>query len=86
MSKQSEDPSEIGQQWFYGAGRNKSYVKALPYLLKAAALNDPHCQNLVRYCYDRGWGTKKDLRQAIHWYQRAASNNDKEALFNLAAL
>ena len=84
MSKQSEYPSDFGQQFFYGRGRKRSYVKALPYLLQAATLNDPHCQNLVGYCYDLGLGTKRDLRQAIYWYQRAALHDDKEALGNLA--
>ena len=84
MLRQDEDPSEIGQQFFYGVGTKKSYVKAFPYLLQAARLNDPHCQNLVGYCYDLGLGTKKDLRQAILWYRRAAKNDDKEGLGNLA--
>lgn len=84
MSKASEDLSDIGQQFFYGRGRKRSYVKALPYLIQAATLDDPHCQNLVGYCYDLGLGTKKDLRQAILWYQRAALNDDIEALGNLA--
>lgn len=84
MSKQSEDPSDIGQHFFYGVKRKKSYVKALPYLVQAATLNDTHCQNLVGYCYNLGLGTKKDLRQAIFWYQRAASNDDREALGNPA--
>jgi hypothetical protein len=36
--KPSEDPSEIGQQFFYGVGRRKRYRRAFPYLLKAAQL------------------------------------------------
>jgi len=86
MSKGKEDPSEMGQQLFYGAGKKKSYVRALPYLLQAAKLNDPHCQNLVGYCYDLGLGTKKDLRRAMFWYRKAAKYDDNDALFNLALL
>ena len=31
-----------------------------------------------------GLGTKKDLQEAIFWYRRAAGNDDREALGNLA--
>lgn len=79
-----EDPSDLGQQFFYGDGRKKSYRRAFPYLLKAAKLNDPHCQNLVGYCYSHGLGVEKDTRLALFWYRRAAANDDKEALGNLA--
>ena len=84
MPKGKEDPSEMGQELFYGAGRKRSYVRALPYLLQAARLNDPHCQNLVGYCYDLGLGPKKDLRRPMYWYRKAARYDDKEALGNLA--
>ena len=79
-----DDPSEIGQQFFYGSGRRKSYRRAFPYLLKAAKLNDPHCQNLVGYCYALGLGVEKDISLALYWYRYAASNDDKELLGNLA--
>jgi TPR repeat protein len=79
-----KDPSYIGQQFFYGAGRKKSYRQAFPYLLAAARAGDPHCQNLVGYSYDRGLGVKKDIQSAILWYRQAARNNDPEGLFNLA--
>jgi uncharacterized protein len=62
----------------------KSYRKAFPYLLQAAELNDPHCQNLVGYCYDLGLGVEKNTQLALFWYRQAARNDDKEALGNLA--
>ena len=76
----TDDPSEVGQQFFYGAGRKKSYRQAFPYLVRAAELNDPHCQNLVGFCYSHGLGVEKDKRLALFWYDYAASNDDKEAL------
>src|SRR5215211_6833872 len=81
-----DDPSEIGQQFFYGVGKRKSFSRAFPHLLQAAKLNDAHCQNLVGYSYHVGLGVEKDLAQAVAWYKRAARNDDKEALFNLALL
>ena len=51
-----DDPWEIGQDFFYGIGRRKNYRRAFPYLLEAARLNHPHCQNLVGYCFGTGSG------------------------------
>ena len=82
----SEDPSEFGQQFFYGDGRKKSYRNAFPYLLKAARAGDPHCQNLVGYSYDLGLGVERNIQLALFWYEQAAKNNDREGLFNLALL
>src|SRR5262249_7635381 len=75
-----EESSEIGQQFFYGDGRRKSYRKAFPYLLKAAHAGDPHCQNLVGYSYDRGLGVEKNIKLAFFWFDHAAKNNDQEGL------
>lgn len=84
MSKTEEDPSEIGQQYFYGKGRRKNYKKAFPYLLTAANMGDPHCQNLVGYCFDIGLGVEKDKSLAFYWYKYAAENDDIEGIYNLA--
>ena len=35
-------------------------------------------------CYKNGEGTEKNLERAFHWYQKAAINGNKEAMFNLA--
>jgi TPR repeat protein len=79
-----EKSSEVGQQYFFGEGRKKSYKNAFPYLLDAAYAGDAHCQNLVGYAYERGLGTERDLKAAFSWYQFAASNEDIEGLWNLA--
>lgn len=52
IQRKIEDPSEIGQSYFYGVLRKKNYSKAIPYLLEAAEMGDVHCKNLVGYCYD----------------------------------
>jgi TPR repeat protein len=78
------DPSEIGQNLFYGIAVERNYRKAFPYLLEAATLGDVHPQNLVGYCYDLGLGVKRDMSLALFWYRQAAKFHHKEALFNLA--
>ncbi|EXX55673.1 Kin1p [Rhizophagus irregularis DAOM 197198w] len=36
-------------------------------------------------CYENGEGTEKSLEKAFYWYQKAAENGEKEAMFNLAS-
>src|SRR5262249_4294913 len=83
--KSSEtEPSEIGQDLFYGIGCRKNYRKAFPLLMEAATAGHVHCMNLVGYCYDCGLGVEKDERAAISWYERAAEFDHPVALYNLA--
>ncbi len=80
----TENPSLIGQRYFYGDSGRRNYRKAFPFLLEAASAGDVHPQNLVGFCYDLGLGVQKDSAQAVFWYQRAARHRHKEALCNLA--
>lgn len=84
MKKRREDPSEVGQEFFYGISRRKSYRKAFPYLFEAANDGYIHAQNLVGYCYDLGLGVEKDKRLAAFWYEQAAKGGHREAVANLA--
>jgi TPR repeat protein len=78
------NPSEIGQNLFYGISVRKNYRKAFPYLLDAAGLGFVHAQNLVGYCYDLGLGVEQSKSAALFWYRHAAKFNHREALWNLA--
>src|SRR4051812_18112105 len=86
MSKtvKNEEPWKIGQDYFYGISRKKSYRKAFPHLLAAAMLGELHCQNLVGYCYKRGLGVERNIPLSLFWYQRAAKYNHRVALYCLA--
>ena len=79
-----DDPSELGQNLFYGISEKRNYRKAFPFLLEAANRGDVHTQNLVGYCYDLGLGVKCDKALAVFWYRQAAKFNHREALYNLA--
>jgi uncharacterized protein len=78
------DPSELGQNLFYGLSVRRNYQKAFSFLLEAANRGDVHTQNLVGYCYDLGLGVKSDKALALFWYRQAARFNHREALYNLA--
>src|SRR5258708_40137029 len=80
----NDDPSEVGQNFFYGVSGKRNYRKAFPYLSEAANRGEIHAQNLLGYCYDLGLGVEKDKLQAMFWYLQAAKYHHKEALFNLA--
>jgi uncharacterized protein len=79
-----DNPSVIGQNFFYGISVRKNYRKAFPYLLDAAARGYVHAQNLIGYCYDLGLGVKRSKSAALFWYRQAAKFNHREALCNLA--
>src|SRR5215813_12204109 len=79
-----ENPSEIGQNFFYGISVRKNYRKAFPHLLDAAGLGFVHAQNLVGYCYDLGLGVESNKPLALFWYRQAAKVDHIEALWNLA--
>jgi TPR repeat protein len=76
--------SDLGQAYYWGSGRRRSYVKAFPLLLEAAQAGDAECQNLVGYSYEHGLGTPKDLSEAIHWYGASAVQGHPDGSFNLA--
>jgi uncharacterized protein len=78
------DPSELGQNLFYGISVKRNYRKAFPFLLEAANRGDVHTQNLVGYCYDLGLGVQSNKALALFWYRQAAKFNHSEALWNLA--
>lgn len=85
VTEKRENPraeAELGQQYFYGEGKKKSYKNAFPYLLEAAKAGEAHCQNLVGNSYQLGLGVQKNVRLSLLWYKRAANSNDKEGLFN----
>src|SRR5689334_2556684 len=84
MAEFLDNPSVAGQQYFYGDGKRKNYVRAFPLLLDAAYLGDAHCQNLVGYCYDLGLGVEVNKQLAFYWYKFAAKNDDIEGIGNLA--
>jgi len=44
----------------------------------------PVAQTRLGYCYEHGWGVKKDEDEAVDWYRRGAAQGHPTALYNLA--
>lgn len=70
---------EIGKNYYWGYGVERSYEKALKWLLRAANQGSPGAQyHLGEMCY-YGYGVKQDLKAAEKWYRLAASNGHTNA-------
>ena len=50
--------------YYYDLAANEDYVPA---------------QMILAECYEKGFGTPKDLNKAVYWYQRAAANKNYDA-------
>lgn len=64
--------------YYYGYGVRKNRKKAYEGFLKLADTY-PDCQYDLAKCYLNGWGTEKDIEQAKHWFEVAASNGHSKA-------
>ena len=74
--------------WWVLAGHPMStdYHTAANWFRLAAnqGLTDAQC-NLAT-CYELGWGVPRDADQACYWYEKAAAQNDPEAINALKRL
>ena len=85
-----EAQSYLGQLYFLGDNLLKpDYVKARPYVLKAAEGGDPAAQNIMGILSREGVGPEaegKDPVAAEKWFRQAAEQNEVKAQANLAHL
>lgn len=85
-----EAQSYLGQLYFLGDRLLKpDYVKARPYVLKAAEGGDPAAQNIMGILSREGVGPEaegKDSVAAEKWFRQAAEQNEVKAQANLAHL
>jgi TPR repeat protein len=80
-----EGIDSLAFQYLNGDTRVHDEYKAFELLsIAATSLNDPKCQCTLGFCYEMGYGVKKDLSQAIYWYMEAANLGDEVAQCNLA--
>ncbi|CAG8770880.1 22991_t:CDS:2, partial [Racocetra persica] len=65
----------IFYMWGIGTKEGKeSSIKVLDLFLDAANRNDVVAQYFAGRCYEVGWDTKKNMREAIKWYNKATKN------------
>lgn len=87
---QAEAQNALGQFYFRGDAAGDTnridYVESAKWLGKAAAQNYVPSMNNLAFMYQNGWGVRKDLKQAFHWYQIAANKGDAMAQANLGLM
>ena len=59
-------------------------VQTLQKQLKEAEKGNPKDMLKVARSYEKGFGTMKNVSEAIKWYQKAAEKDDPEALYKIA--
>lgn len=83
-----EAQSYLGQLYFMGDRHLRpDYLKAKPFLLKAAEAGDPAAQNIMGILTRDGIGPSaegQDQAQAEAWFRQAAEQNEVKAQANLA--
>jgi len=75
----------LGKCYLYGRGTEKNYQKAVEWLEKAVAQNNPGAFNSIGVCYYYGYGVRQDYREAVKYFRRAAENGEEYAYLNLAS-
>ena len=66
----------------YDAYKQKDYAAALPLLTSAAKKGHVQAQFYLGVCYSLGYGTPRKPAEALLWYERAAAQGNRDALYN----
>ena len=73
-----EEATKIGDDYYYGRnGKLKNYTEAVKWYRKAAEQGHSDTQNLLGYCYEKGYGVPQDYTEAVKWYRKAAEQGDE---------
>lgn len=75
--------NNLGNCFYYGAGVEQDYQKAVKWYRKAAEQGNAEAQNNLGECYYAGEGVEKDYLKAIAWFQNGAEQENTEAQDNL---
>ncbi len=77
---------KLAKWFFYGDYLAQDYQQAYKWLDHLANKKNPESAYLLALYYDRGIGVEVDVRQALKWYETAASQGFKDAYLPTAAL
>ena len=69
----------LGNMYLNGIHFKKDYKKALVYIQKAVADDDPHALTDLAICYENSYGVARDMDKAIEFYKRGAAQGNKYA-------
>lgn len=74
---------------YFANGRGiegKDYIKARGLYFDASKNNDPEALFKLGEIYENGWGTTKDIQQALYFYKQASETGYGPACYNIAKL
>jgi hypothetical protein len=63
--------NNIGDLYYYGAGVEQDYTKAMEWYEKAADLGKATAMKNIGYLYENGLGVEQDSAKAQEWYDKA---------------
>ena len=64
----------------------QSYTEAIKWYRKSAEQGNEFAQERMGYCYENGYGVKKDKQEAVKWYRKAANQGNESAKKSLKRL
>ena len=74
---------KLGCFYYHGIGVDVHKKRAFDSYKIIAENDHGKAQKSLASLYEKGEGTKKDLKQAIYWYKKAIENGCQEAKENL---
>lgn len=69
----------LGNMYLNGIHFKKDYKKALVYIQKAVADDDPHALTDLAICYENSYGVARDMDKAIEFYKCGAAGGNEYA-------
>ena len=69
----------LGNMYLNGIHFKKDYRKALVYIQKAVADDDPQALTDLAICYENSYGVARDMDKAIEFYKRGAAQGNEYA-------
>lgn len=69
----------LGNMYLNGIHFKKDYRKALVYIQKAVADDDPQALTDLAICYENSYGVARDMDKAIEFYKRRAAQGNEYA-------
>ena len=69
----------LGNMYLNGIHFKKDYKKALVYIQKAVADDDPQALTDLAICYENSYGVARDMNKAIEFYKRGAAQGNEYA-------
>ena len=69
----------LGNMYLNGIHFKKDYKKALVYIQKGVADDDPQALTDLAICYENSYGVARDMDKAIEFYKRGAAQGNKYA-------